>query len=858
MSIKEKVSPMLGGLNSLLVKSTLIAAVMTLVVIAAMTVLESINKRALVQNALSSKAADVSELLSLQLGEAIKLENTLGVSEIALGVDRAVQPDMRGMVVINTTSNILYETDGIHLATPEVIALGQRAIESGAPVISRNGLVVAVPAVYGNYNAIVGAVVTEWTSEFALDHHAANAFATVLVGLGVFLVSLTAIAAYLWHAIYRPLDQLAGAMRQFAGKNYDISVPGAARDDEFGRIARSLEEFCCALSKEQGTQRESAYKSAAFEGSSSALMLVDKEFSVTFVNPTCAALLDDLQPDLGNFLSKHEANDWVGTDLSGIQQLAHMVEQSVEQEEDMNAGCFSLRVGEKHIQIRFNPARDKHDTILGFVIEWSDQTLPQRKAALLESIDKSQFRIEFDAEGLCTKMNDVAAKSLGLDIGADSGLSLQALLADVQNGPIDKSDIAARALLGDSLHAKLDLKTPRGEDMVLDGCFIIVSTEDGIVERCILMGSDVTEVENEIRAARKEQARINKDQQNVVASLGQALQRLSHGDLTAELSQSFSQDYEQLRLDYNSALISLRDAVGTVTQNVESIRNETTEITSAADDLSRRTEKQAATLEQTAAALDELTTSVRSAAEGADAASKMSADARSSAEEGGEIARKAVEAMDGIKTSSQEISKITSVIDDIAFQTNLLALNAGVEAARAGEAGRGFAVVATEVRALAQRSSDAAREINGLISSSSDQVQQGVDLVDRTGAALSSIVSSFCDISERVAEIASSARQQSAGLNEINVAVNELDHVTQQNAAMFEETTAAGHSLTSEADALSAVVSRFQMDDADRMHAVKPLSVTPKSTAHFVHTSGNAALSIDNTEPASVDSWEQF
>ncbi|KIC35150.1 methyl-accepting chemotaxis protein, partial [Leisingera sp. ANG-M7] len=234
-----------------------------------------------------------------------------------------------------------------------------------------------------------------------------------------------------------------------------------------------------------------------------------------------------------------------------------------------------------------------------------------------------------------------------------------------------------------------------------------------------------------------------------------------------------------------------------------SIRNGASEISQASDDLSHRTESQAATLEQTAAALDELTASVKSAAEGARSVEATMEDAKQEARNSGEVVQSAVSAMTEIEESSNKISQIISVIDDIAFQTNLLALNAGVEAARAGEAGRGFAVVASEVRALAQRSSDAAMEIKTLISDSSGQVARGVDLVGKAGDALQSIVSQVTHISQLVSGIAEGAAEQSTGLNEINTGVTQLDQVTQQNAAMVEEATAAGHMLKTDAGKLA-------------------------------------------------------
>ncbi len=306
-------------------------------------------------------------------------------------------------------------------------------------------------------------------------------------------------------------------------------------------------------------------------------------------------------------------------------------------------------------------------------------------------------------------------------------------------------------------------------------------------------------------------------QRMVVDALRGGLKALSEKDLARRLSERFPDEYEELRQDFNRAVEALEEAMRSVLSGADAIGRETAEITSAATDLSRRTESQAATLAEVSASVSSLVATVRETAQSAGHANSDVARTRTDTEESASLVTRAVEAMNEIEQSSTRIQSIIKVIDDIAFQTNLLALNAGVEAARAGEAGRGFAVVASEVRALAQRSSEAADEIKHLIEASGTQVGTGVDLVRKTGEALTTVTESVTRVTERISEIAQSAESQSASLAEIDTALGELDKVTQRNAAMFEETTAASQSLARGAEALVGTIAVFVPDaDAER------------------------------------------
>ncbi len=374
------------------------------------------------------------------------------------------------------------------------------------------------------------------------------------------------------------------------------------------------------------------------------------------------------------------------------------------------------------------------------------------------------------------------------------------------------------------------------------------------------------------RSGELERERQRLEQLRVVDELRDALARLAEGDLTRRIDSPadnpFPETYGALRESYNTAAERVGAVMTRVTAIAEEVRTGSRAISQASRDLSSRTESQAATLEESAAALNELTASVASTAEGAAGAEAASEQNRDGAETGAAVVGQAVEAMRGIERSSEQITRIVDVIEDIAFQTNLLALNAGVEAARAGEAGRGFSVVASEVRLLAQRASESAREIKELISESAKQVEGGSSLVHKAGESLSEILDRAQQAASLVAGIASAASEQANGLKEVNTGINQLDHATQQNRAVAEETTASASDLLAQSDALIAALAEFHVNGAPAPTDAAPaatsgssaaVDVTPR-VADWEAAAAAAANTPRATPPAAGagGSWHEF
>jgi methyl-accepting chemotaxis protein len=475
----------------------------------------------------------------------------------------------------------------------------------------------------------------------------------------------------------------------------------------------------------------------------------------------------------------------------------------------------------------------------------------------MTAIGRSQAVIEFNLDGTIIDANQNLLTTMGYSLDEIRGAHHRQFMDPAEAASADYAAFWRELNAGHFLARKFRRLAKGGREVWLQASYNPVFGADGRPVKVIKLAIDITAEEQE--AARRETQRVEAEQaQNLlVEALAGVLNKLSAGDLTARIDAPVQGAHIRVRDDYNAAVESLRQTMGQALRAVSGLRGGVGEISSASDDLSRRTEQQAASLEETAAALDQITATVKRSADGAKQASAAAVGARAEADRSGEVVRQAIAAMDGIKRSSTQISDIIGVIDEIAFQTNLLALNAGVEAARAGDAGRGFAVVASEVRALAQRSAEAAKEIKTLITTSGQEVAQGVQLVNETGSALSAIAVKVAEMDALVSEIAASAQEQATGLSEVNSAVNQMDQVTQQNAAMVEETTAAAVSLKSETEQLAGLVERFETGEAPTQTRVHDLSQGPvplaRERARIRAYAGGGGVSAGPTQD-----WEEF
>ncbi|WP_231081772.1 methyl-accepting chemotaxis protein [Jiella flava] len=470
------------------------------------------------------------------------------------------------------------------------------------------------------------------------------------------------------------------------------------------------------------------------------------------------------------------------------------------------------------------------------------KSVATENAGKLDAISRSQAVIEFSTDGTILTANENFCKALGYRLDEIQGRKHAMFVDPAYTKSSAYERFWATLGRGEFVSDEFTRISKNGQKVYIQATYNPIFDMDGKVTKVVKFATDVS---GRVRA---------------VNTIAEGLGRLAEGNVAQTLDEPFTADLDKLRLDFNASVGVLRETLSAVGDAASAITAATEEIRVASDDLARRTEQQAASVEQTSAAIGELTETVRDSADRAEKAGSLVARTKTNAESSGTVVSRAVAAMSEIEASSNQISRIIGVIDEIAFQTNLLALNAGVEAARAGEAGKGFAVVAQEVRALAQRSAEAAKEIKGLIQKSTSQVDKGVELVGETGAALQTIVAEVSDIDANVRAIVEASRNQATGLAEINKAVASIDDGTQQNATMVEEATAACHNLAGQTKDLDALLAKFSTGRKRVSSTNNNAKSRAKAaaSARELQTSVKTAFASNGSAALKQDTWEEF
>lgn len=495
------------------------------------------------------------------------------------------------------------------------------------------------------------------------------------------------------------------------------------------------------------------------------------------------------------------------------------------------------------IEASYNPVfrGGKPYKVVKFATDITEQKLKSAEdSGKLNAISRAQAMIEFTPKGEILTANENFLSTLGYQLSEVQGKHHSMFCEQGYANSEAYRQFWDRLAGGEFVSDEFMRIGRNGKRIYIQATYNPIFDMNGKVFKVVKYATDVTQ-----RVAN-------------VNDLAAALTALSEGNLTLNLEAPFLPSLEKLRVDFNAATAKLCGTLQTISENAGAIAAASQQIQSASNDLSKRTEQQAASVEETAAALEEITTTVSDSSHRAQEAGQLVRRTKENAERSGDVVGQAVDAMGKIERSAGEIASIIGVIDEIAFQTNLLALNAGVEAARAGEAGKGFAVVAQEVRELAQRSAKAAKEIKDLISASNAHVQSGVALVGTTGKALQEIVAQVVQVDANVVAIVEASREQATGLKEINTAVNTMDQGTQQNAAMVEETTAAAHSLSNEADQLFQLLSQFKIGSGSAVHRRAAPSPSKPVTPAVRQMTSKIAQAFNGNTALKGDTWEEF
>ncbi|WP_300062116.1 methyl-accepting chemotaxis protein [uncultured Roseobacter sp.] len=798
-------------IHSIFIKCLALVAVSCIVVAGILTYKNLKTSQGLASQAMLDVGEQVVEQLSQRAGPALNFKDYDRLNAIMTDTVDAKEGSAAGAIVLSQTGDMVASSMLDGLSPDLMVALAREVLEDGEPRINPERLIIARPVFGGADQNLVGVVALDWQSAVLFAEAQRQMTVSLLLAMAVVVGMLVVASPVVKRVVAKPLLAIADATNKMSSGDLECDVPQFKAGNEISPVSRALTAFQAELKATEAARQDSTMKSTALDAGSAAIMIADADFKITYASTAVLELLKDKRAVISARIPGFDAENIVGQSIDIFHKKPDM-QRKMLAALGPDGHHANLEMDDVTLELKISRIDGESGDRIGYVVEWADVSEQRLNAAVLESLNDNQARAEFGPDGQLVDANAAFMALVGVQSVSDTCRFAETVFVD--QDPADPS----HAMFGE-----LTIRGTDGSVSHLLGGLSPVTYNNGDLKRTVLIAADVTTEHKQKRTASEERARLQAAQDQMIAALSNALAVLAEGDLTVRINEEFSGSNDQIRQDFNTALERLDDAIDSVVAGANEIHSEVTGVAGAATSLSKRTESQAATLEETAAAVTEISASVTNSADGARSANQVVKTAEDNAKSSGKVVHEAVTAMGDIAKSSAEISSIIKVIDDIAFQTNLLALNAGVEAARAGDAGRGFAVVASEVRALAQRSSEAANEIGSLISASSENVDLGVKLVGSAGEALQEIITSISDISSYVSQIASASEEQSSSVAEISAAMNQLDQVTQENAAMFEETTAASQNLSRVANDLTARVQRFstrsqsRQDDQDVM-----------------------------------------
>ena len=608
----------------------------------------------------------------------------------------------------------------------------------------------------------------------------------ILIAIGIAAL-ISFMGALLARTIVRQLNNIKDVMFKIANAD-NVEVPFTGRSDEIGEMARTVEIV-------RSNVVEATRLRLALHNASANVMIANDQLDIIYANPSMKVFLGTIEKEIQKTIPAFKVDDIIGKSLDIFPEHSRDTIGKL-------SGIYktSFLLGGRNMNLIANPVFGKNGERLGSMVEWIDGMAE----AIVGAVDKAQAMIEFELDGTIVNANDNFLKTMGYTIDEIRGKHHR-IFCEREYGQSPEYKALWDALgRGEAQQADFKRIAKNGDEVWINASYNPIRDLNGNVIKVVKVANDIT----------KSKLTILENERGIAESV-EVLQKLSAGNLTSKMMGDYKGTFKEIKGSLNTTIERLYDMVRDINESASSVNSAASEISAGSTDLSQRTEEQASSLEETAASMEQITGTVKQNSTNASSANELSTKANKVAMDGGKVVEEAVSAMGSIEASSKKISDIIGVIDEIAFQTNLLALNAAVEAARAGDAGKGFAVVASEVRSLAGRSASASKEIKALINESADQVQTGAKLVNQAGDTLRNIVSSVQQVAQIVSDIASASQEQATGIDEVNSAITQMDEVTQQNAALVEENTAAAQSLVEQAKALEKLMSFFTLDEND-------------------------------------------